>query len=124
MTDYAQPDDAHPSDAQPSDNPFATRYVRPGAQAFLFPGDEDLAAATVHTRLSFGSHAWDELDLAPEDCDVVFAYPWPGEEACVDGVFARHAAPGALLLTFHGWDHVLVQRKLADEDKLMQLGWM
>jgi hypothetical protein len=91
---------------------------------FLLPGDEDLAAVTSHMRLSFDCHAWDALGVGPDDCDVVFAYPWPGEEACVDGVFGRHAAPGALLLTFHDWDHVLVQRKLADNDKLLPLGWM
>jgi hypothetical protein len=91
---------------------------------FLLPGDEDLAVATAHTRLAFDCHAWDELDLAPEDCNVVFAYPWPGEEACVDGVFARHASPGALLLTFHDWDHVLVQSKLAHNGDLKPLGWM
>ena len=60
----------------------------------------------------------------PEDCNVVFAYPWPGEEAFVDGIFARHASPGALLLTFHGWDRVLVQRKLAENGELTPLGWM
>jgi hypothetical protein len=91
---------------------------------FLLPGDEDLAVATVHTRLAFDCHAWDELDLAPEDCNVVFAYPWPGEEGFVDGIFARHASPGALLLTFHDRDRVLVQRKLADNGELLPLGWM
>jgi hypothetical protein len=91
---------------------------------FLLPGDEDLAGATAHTRLAFDCDAWDELDLAPEDCNVVFAYPWPGEEAFVDGVFARHASPGALLLTFHDWGRVLVQRKLADGGELTPLGWM
>lgn len=91
---------------------------------YLLPGDEDLATATSHTRLSFDCHAWDALGVGPEECDVVFAYPWPGEEACVDGVFGRHAKPGALLLTFHDWDRVLVQRKLADTAKLLPLGWM
>jgi hypothetical protein len=91
---------------------------------FLLPGDEDLAAATSHMRLSFDCRAWDALGVGPEDCHVVFAYPWPGEEACVDGVFRRHAAPGALLLTFHDWERVLVQRKLADKEKLLSLGWM
>ncbi len=90
---------------------------------FLLPGDEDLAIATTHTRLAFGCHAWDELNLTPEECDVVFAYPWPGEEAFMDGVFARHASSGALLLTFHDWDRVLVQRKLANGE-LLPLGWM
>jgi hypothetical protein len=91
---------------------------------FLLSGDEDLTVATEHMRLVFDHHAWNELGLAPGDCDVVFAYPWPGEEACMDAVFSRHASPGALLSTFHDWDHVLVQRKLAGEEKLQSLGWM
>ena len=91
---------------------------------FLLPGDEDLAASATHTQLAFDGHAWDELELAPEDCDVVFAYPWPGEEALMDGLFARHASPDALLLTFHDRDRVLVQRKLAKHEELRSLGWM
>ena len=92
---------------------------------FLLPGDEDLVnTATLHTELTFDSRAWDEMDLAPADCDVVFAYPWPGEEAIVDGAFARHASPDALLLTFHDFDRILVQRKLDDQRGLRTLGWM
>ena len=68
--------------------------------------------------------AWDELDLAPENCDVIFAYPWPGEESIVDSVFMRRACPDALLLTFHDFDRVLVQRKLADRPDPQILGWM
>ena len=34
---------------------------------FLLPGDEDLVAATAHTRLAFDHHAWSELGLEPED---------------------------------------------------------
>ncbi len=92
---------------------------------FLLPGDEDLTdALTLHTELSFDSRAWDELDLAPADCDVVFAYPWPGEESIVDRVFARHASPGALLLTFHDHDRVLVQHKHSDQQGLRTIGWL
>ncbi len=79
---------------------------------------------STRTRLAFDCHAWDELDLAPEDGNVVFAYPWPGEEAFVDGVFVRHASLDALLLTFHDLDHVLVQRKLAHNEELLPLGWI
>jgi hypothetical protein len=91
---------------------------------FLLPGDELLAADTTHTYCTFGHDAWDALGVAPGDCDIVFAYPWPGEEACVDGVFARHASPDALLLTFHDWDRLLLQRKLPDSENLQTLGWM
>jgi hypothetical protein len=91
---------------------------------FLLPGDEDLVdAATEHTQLTFDSGAWDELNIGPEDCDLIFAYPWPGEEVLVDGVFARHASPDALLLTFHDLGRVLVQRKIAHQSNLQTLGW-
>jgi hypothetical protein len=91
---------------------------------FLLPGDEPLVADTSHTHCTFEYDAWDALGVAPGDCDIVFAYPWPGEEACVDGVFARHASSGALLLTFHDRDLVLLQRKLTDSENLQSLGWM
>ena len=92
---------------------------------FLLPGDQDLAAtANVRTQLDFDTAAWDEIGLRPADCAVVFAYPWPGEEAFVDGVFARHASHDALLVTFHDFDRVLVQRKGALHDDLHPIGWM
>jgi hypothetical protein len=92
---------------------------------FLFPGDEDLVStATLHMVQTFDSRAWDEMDLAPADCDVVFAYPWPGEEDIVDGAFARHASPDALLLTFHDFDLVLLQQQRSDQQGLRTLGWL
>ncbi len=95
------------------------------AGTFLLPGDEDLVGpSALHTERTFDSRAWDEMDLTPADCDVVFAYPWPGEEAIVDGTFARHASPEALLMTFHDFDRVLVQRKLDHQEDLQTLGWM
>ena len=92
---------------------------------FLLPGDEDLAdSVPLHTALTFDRRAWDELGLDPADCDVVFAYPWPGEESIADGAFARHASSGALLLTFHDFDRVLLQRKCSDQQDLRTLGWL
>ncbi|RKY21699.1 MAG: hypothetical protein DRQ55_03320 [Planctomycetota bacterium] len=91
---------------------------------FLLPGDEQLLGEDTHTRPSFDRQAWDELQLSPRDCDLIFAYPWPGEERLMDALFLRHAAPQALLLTFHDRDRVLVQRKLADQEELRSLGWM
>jgi hypothetical protein len=92
---------------------------------FLLPGDEDLTdTKTLHTELTFDHEAWNALDLAPSDCDVIFAYPWPGEESIVDGAFARHASPGALLLTFHDFDRVLVQQKRNDPQGLRTLDWI
>jgi hypothetical protein len=60
-----------------------------------------------------GSAAYDELDLQPDDFDLIFAYPWPGEEHIIFDLFADAAATGALLLTYHGLDGVRLQRKIS-----------
>lgn len=91
---------------------------------YLQAGDDAFAIAGARSNLAFNSDAWDELGISPADCDVVFAYPWPGEEALVDGTFLRHASPGALLVTLHADDRVLVQRKVADDPELFTVGWM
>jgi predicted O-methyltransferase YrrM len=59
-----------------------------------------------------GPDGYNELELEPDDFDVVFAYPWPGEEQVIFDLFADCAAVGALLLTYHGLDGVRLQRKV------------
>jgi hypothetical protein len=51
------------------------------------------------------------LGLAADDFDVVFAYPWPDEERLTEVLFDRHAAPGAVLVTYHGGDRFRIRRK-------------
>lgn len=92
--------------------------------SFLLPGDEDLMDSTWRHERGFDGGGWEALGLTPRDCDVVFSYPWPGEEACIDAIFARHAAPGAVLLTFHGWRYLLAQRKPEVAGPLESLGWL
>jgi hypothetical protein len=55
--------------------------------------------------------AYEQLGLEAEDFDVIFAYPWPGEEFAIDDLFERFAATGALLATYHGVQGMRVQRK-------------
>jgi predicted O-methyltransferase YrrM len=59
-----------------------------------------------------GDDGHEELELEPDDFDVVFAYPWPGEEQVIFDLFADTAAVGALLLTYHGLDGVQLKRKV------------
>ena len=47
-----------------------------------------------------------ELGLDPDDFDVVFAYPWPGEEYLFMTLFEKYAAAGALLLLYDQFDSV------------------
>lgn len=75
------------------------------------------AAHLARTRNEFawlatgGPDAHEALGLDPDDFDVLFAYPWPGEEEVIDRLFEAVAAPGALLVTFHGERKLRVQRK-------------
>lgn len=59
-----------------------------------------------------GADAYEWLELEPDDFDVVFAYPWPGEEQVLFDMFLECAAEGALLLTYHGQEGMRLQRKV------------
>jgi hypothetical protein len=62
--------------------------------------------------LEHGRDAYEELGLDPDDFDCIFAYPWPGEDDLVSSIFDRYAARGAMLITFHGQDGVMLRRKV------------
>lgn len=55
--------------------------------------------------------AEDEADLATDDFDVIFAYPWPDEESVIDDLFEQYAASGAVLVTYNGLEGFQVRRK-------------
>jgi len=59
-----------------------------------------------------GPNGYEELELEPDDFDIVFAYPWPGEEQVIFDLFVESAATGALLLTYHGLEGLRLQRKM------------
>jgi hypothetical protein len=58
--------------------------------------------------------AYDELGLNLDDFDVVFAYPWPGEECLIEGLFEKYAAEEALLLTYNQYNSVRLRRKVGE----------
>ncbi len=58
--------------------------------------------------------AYDELGLNLDDFDVVFAYPWPGEESLIEGLFEKYAAEEALLLTYNQYNSVRLRRKVGE----------
>jgi hypothetical protein len=63
--------------------------------------------------MSGGLDAYEQLGLDADDFDVIYAYPWPGEEQVIFDLFKRYAAVGALLVTYHGIDDIRVQRKVS-----------
>jgi hypothetical protein len=79
-------------------------------------GGEDLTdACQEFDWLSAGGVCgYDALGVDPADFDLIFAYPWPGEERVIDHLFERYAATSALLLTYHGGrDDLRLRRKVA-----------
>ncbi len=98
--------------------------VRFANGSFLAEGDEDLIESAEHSwwHTSEGN-AYEDLDLGPEEFDVFFGYPWPGEESLFDELFVRYASVGALLLTYHDATGVLVQRKAREKGVPDVIGW-
>ena len=81
---------------------------------FVPAGGEDLTDfEQEHAWLSSdaGACGHEELGVDPGEFDVIFAYPWPGEEAVIEGLFERYAPTGALLLTFHGHEDLRLRRR-------------
>lgn len=58
-----------------------------------------------------GADPYEEMGLDVDDFDVIFAYPWPGEQRVIERLFDRFAAGGALLLTYNGAEGVNLFRK-------------
>ena len=56
--------------------------------------------------------AYDDLQLEPDDFDLIFTFPWPGEEPFAEKLFDRCAADGALLLSYHGINDLRLQRRV------------
>jgi hypothetical protein len=81
---------------------FEGSFIPEGGEA-CFEASEDYAWLTTEAH----AHA----EVAPDDFDIIYAYPWPDEENFTAELFDRFARPGALLLTHHGGDTFRLRRK-------------
>jgi hypothetical protein len=80
-------------------------FIPAGGEACL-----DAGGAFAWLTTDAGGAA-EELDLAPDDFDVIFAYPWPDEERVTGDLFRRYAAVGAVLVTYHCAGEFRLRRK-------------
>jgi hypothetical protein len=80
-------------------------FIPPGAESRVYSG------GTYSWLTTESDHAYHELGLEVADLDVVFAYPWPDEEALTAELFDQYAGPGAVLVTFHSGDGFRARRK-------------
>ena len=76
-----------------ADHGIAVQFAR---GSFVPPGAEpsiDLAGDVAWLSTE-GDDGYAELELEPDDFDVVFAYPWPGEEQVIFDLFADTSSVG------------------------------
>ncbi len=76
---------------------------------FIPEGGEEVADRAVDTAWleMGGADGHDALQCEPDEFNVVFAFPWPGDEEVVETLFDRYAATGAVLLTYRGQESLV-----------------
>ena len=82
----------------------------------FIPQDSQSVADTMNDfawlEVNAGS-AHEELEIEPDEFDIIFAYPWPGEDRLLKKIFDKIASVGALFLTYHGIDDIRLRRKVS-----------
>jgi len=73
---------------------------------------DELCSGTDSWLTGESDDAYQELGLSPNDFDVIYAFPWPGEENVIAGLFDEFCAVGSLLLTFDHLEGVRARRKV------------
>ncbi len=86
-------------------------FVPSGAEAYAEETYADNNAESFWL-VTDADDAYNELGLDPDDFDVVFAYPWPGEEYLITSLFEKYAAEEALLLMYNQFDSARLRRKV------------
>ncbi len=86
--------------------------------SFIPPGGEALAEqqyaaehADFHWLETDADDAYEQLEIDPDDIDLVFVYPWPNEHQTVMALFEEFAANEALLLMYGHTDSMRLVRK-------------
>jgi hypothetical protein len=64
-----------------------------------------------------GADAYEKLGLEIDDFDVIFAFPWPGEERVLERIFDRFAADGAILVTFNDTEGIRLFRRRSERSR-------
>ena len=70
----------------------------------------ELGSEMQHVDTQEGD-VYDEMELAMDDFDLFFAFPWPGEHIFFESVIDACGADGALLLTYRGREGMDLVRK-------------
>ena len=75
-------------------------------------GYSDLAVGIEHVDTS-EDDVYEQIGFQMDEFDLVFAFPWPGEDEFFESVFEKTAAEGALIMTYNGIEGIHLKRKEA-----------
>ena len=81
-------------------------FLPQGADQLLLADDPGLAV-----QAAADEDAYAGMGGRLDEFDLIFAYPWPGEEGFLARVFEKFARPGAHLLLYRGPYHLELYRK-------------
>ena len=88
-------------------------FIPPGAEAHAAEAYTD-NNAEYSWLIKDAENAYTKHGLQLDSFDIVFAYPWPGEEYLIERLFEDGAATGALLLMYSDVESVGVRRKVEE----------
>ena len=69
-----------------------------------------------------GPDPYEPLGLEIDDFDVVFAFPWPGEERVIERLFDRFASDGALFMTYNDTEGIRLFRRRSTRPRRQKQG--
>lgn len=70
---------------------------------------EELVDADFHVTYDGAEPAWDSLGHDLADFDLVYAFPWPGEEELFHALLRRYGRRGQWFLTYHADEGVVLR---------------
>jgi hypothetical protein len=92
--------------------------------SFIPPGGEEhvLKAGDYAWMTTEEDSSYDDLGVAPDDLDIVYAYSWPDEQQVVAELFEKYAGVGAVLLSCEAGDQFRLRRKMPPKKKGASVG--
>ncbi len=91
-------------------------FIPAGAEAYAEQSYADNSSEFLWV-VTDADAAYEELGLELDDFDLVFAYPWPGDDSLLAELFDRYAAEEALLLTYDQFNSIQLRRKVASSSE-------
>lgn len=87
-------------------------YVPEGFVDYRTIGGGDIVRDESFARGSDFRPSYPGMDLATDEVDLYFVYPWPGEQEMMLHLFDAVAGPDALLIAYFGDEEIQLYRKL------------